>query len=298
MQTEWDAPWNIRTHDQPYPIIWAKWLLHHEGGSWTWENGTYTGNRLGLWFPENGYAAGQEMACNKSGADVAHFQLFAIPRDRFHALYIAAHGGSEAATTPVDLTPLIASPDFSGNSWPGWTVAGTWGNQRFNGAAEVWHSTGFQMSQTLTGMPAGRYTVTCQMANGEGPDSACLYATTIGTTTTDVVRQSCVGSNFDAERDRMSADSSYGLLSAEAIVGDDGLLTIGIREPATTANTWLVWDNFRLTYHGNDGVGICLINDSRYADRKSYDLSGRVLPATPWRRNSIVITGGKKILVQ
>ncbi len=116
LQTEWDAPWNIRTHDQPYPIIWAKWLLHHEGGSWTWENGTYTGNRLGLWFPENGYAAGQEMACNKSGADVARFQLFAIPHDRFHALYIAAHGGSEAATTPVDLTPLIASPDFSGNS--------------------------------------------------------------------------------------------------------------------------------------------------------------------------------------
>ncbi len=161
------------------------------------------------------------------------------------------------------------------------------------------------MSQTLTGMPAGRYTVTCQMANGEGPDSACLYATAGGTTTTDVVRQSCVGSNFDAQRDRMSADSSYGLLTAEATVGDDGLLTIGIREPATTADTWLVWDNFRLTYHGSDGGETSISNtdeeqtvNDKWHNPKAYDLSGRRLPDTPWRRNSIVITGGKKILVQ
>ena len=305
LQTEWDAPFNLRTHDQPYPIIWAKLLLHSSDDAWTIENGTYTGNWLGLWTPANGYADGEEMACNKTGDEVGHFQLFAIARERFHHDYITALAGSPSKNpsdfTPVDITPLIFNPDFAGNGWPGWTVTGTWGNQRFNGAAEVWHSTGFEMQQTLTGLPAGEYTVSCQMVNGEGKNTGYLYATADDQTTKAVVTQSCAGSNFDAERDRMAANASYGLLTVDATVGTDGQLRFGIKEP-TSGTTWLVWDNFRLTYNGTHPDGIEAIDDEmvngKWLNGKCYDLTGRKLSEHSQIPKGIYIAGGRKIVIK
>ena len=109
LQTEYNAPQQWRTHDQPYAISWARFLPENTGGAWTIENGTYPGNWLGLWTPVNGYRDGEELACNKTGDEIAHFQLFAIPRARFHTDYVSVLGGS-AAETPIDITPLLASP--------------------------------------------------------------------------------------------------------------------------------------------------------------------------------------------
>ena len=67
------------------------------------------GNWLGLWTPANGYRSGEELACNKQGLEVGHFQLFAIPRARFHADYIKARGEADAQH-PIDLTPVRAIP--------------------------------------------------------------------------------------------------------------------------------------------------------------------------------------------
>ena len=306
LQTEWDAPHNWRTHDQPYGISWARFLLQNTGGAWTIENGTYTGNWLGLWTPANGYVAGEELACNKQGDEIGHFQLFAISQERFHQDYVRAliSAGGEGS---IDLSALIFNPDFAGNGWPGWTVTGSLGNQRFNGAAEVWHSTGFEMFQTLKGLPAGRYTVTCQLVNGEGRNTGCLYATAAGKTTKDVVTQSCAGSDFDAERDRMAADAAYGLLSVDAFVGEDGELRFGLKE-TTSGTTWLVWDHFTLTYHDPATDGIGEIGNGQLTIENGacvvYDLSGRRLfsstaegrPRTLPR--GIYIVNGQKVLVK
>lgn len=295
LQTEMNAAWNFRTHDQPYGISWARFLLATVGGTWTIENGTYPGNWLGLWTPDNGYIDGQELACNKQGDEVGHYQLFAITRALLHGQMLA--GATEEK--PIDATVLIQNPAFDGNSWALWSVQGTFGNQRFNGAAETWHSTDFQMEQTLRGMPAGKYTVSCQMANGEGQNTGYLYATAAGQTSRAVVSQSCAGSNFDAERNKMAANARYGLLEAEAYVGEDGTLTFGLREP-TNGTTWLVFDNFRLTYQGTVDNGVDHVYGQNGAADRWFDLTGRALP-TDWMRQSgrpkgVYIVNGRKVI--
>ena len=289
LQTEMNAPWNIRTHDQPAACSWARFLLQQSGNSWTVENGTYPGNWLGLWTPDHGYADGEELACNKTGDAIGHFQLFAISKERFHADYL-----SEASEqSPVDATVLVQNPTFEGFSWVLWTVQGTFGNQRFNGAAETWHSTDFKMEQTLLEMPAGRYEVTVQMVNGEGLNTGYLFATAGGNTEKAVVRQSCAGSDFDTQRNRMNSNARYALLTVEAEVGDDGRLTFGIAEP-TNGTTWLVFDNFTLKYYGRPATGINTLNTKSPAEGTVYDLMGRRVK-TPSK--GIYIVNGKKIFI-
>ena len=301
LQTEANAPWNFRTHDQPYPISWARFLLTSTAGTWTIQNGTYPGNWLGLWTPFNGYRDGEELACNKTGDEVGHFQLFAIPRARFHADYLSMLVNIPDGK-PVDATPLIANPAFEGNSWALWNVTGTFGNQRFNGAAETWHSTDFSMQQTLTGLPNGIYTVSCQMANGEGKNTGYLFATASGQTTQAVVKQSCASSNFDAERNKMAANANYGLLSVETIVGENGELTFGIKEP-TNGTTWLVFDNFRLTYNGPvpNGISRQTVNNEP-TNGQWFDFSGRQISNAPYSKRTmskgLYIIGHRKVIIR
>ena len=297
IQTEANAPWNMRTHDQPYGIIWAKYLLAHAGSAWTIENGTYTGNWAGLWSPENGYADGAEMACNKTGDEVGHFQIFAIRKARLHADLL----DDASADEPKVATSLLLNPSFAQATGAGWTLLGKWGNQRYNGAAEVWHSTDFDIYQVLTGMPAGRYELSCQMVNGEGQNTAYLYATGNGETTQDVVKKSCAGSNFDAERDRMAANASYGRLTVETFVGQDGRLRLGVKEPSADT-TWLVFDNFRLAYYGPVPDGVQAVgSEALKKDNAVYDLMGRRLNSkfgtsqAPWP-HGIFIQNGKKVV--
>ena len=289
LQTEWDRPDQMRTHDQPLACEWSRLALAFDNGAWTVENGKYPGNWLGLWTPADGYRDGEELACNKTGADIAHWQLFAIQLSRFYADYIAQAQEGE----PLDATPLIVNPAFIGKGF-GWNMTGTWGNQRYNGAVEVWHSTNFDFSQSLAGLPDGSYTVTCQMANGEGKNTGYLYATSDGVTVKDVVKQSCAGSNFDAQRDKMAANSQYGLLKV-ALNVTDGKLTYGIAEP-TSGTTWLVWDNFTLTYNGPVSAGVRgvtvvpLTQDDAY-----YDLTGRRVNKPT---HGVYIHQGKKVVVK
>ena len=292
LQTEMNAPHNLRTHDQPQACSWARLLFTYQDAAWTVENGTYTGNWLGLWTPSHGYRNGEEIACNKTGDDIGHLQLFAISKARFHQDYFS-HATGE---TPIDATPLVINPQFMGNGL-GWSMAGTWGNQRFNGAVEVWHSTNFDFSQTIDPLPNGRYKVTCQMVNGEGSNTGYLYATSGKETQKAVVTQSCAASTFDAERDKMAANASYALLSAEVTV-TDGSLTIGIKEPSS-GTTWLVWDYVTLTYYGDTQTGIDDVSTVKRETSKSgwYMLDGRKLSGTPTVKG-IYIMNGKKVVVR
>ena len=282
LQTEWDRPDQLRTHDQPLACEWTRLLLAYSDGVWTVENGRYPGNWLGLWTPANGYRDGEEIGCNKTGSDISRLQLFAIEKKRFHTDYIADE-------TEKDVTALLVNPQLTGNGF-GWTMTGSWGVQRYNGAAEVWHSTNFNYTQTVDGLPDGRYTVTCQLVNGEGSNTGYLYAASAGNTVKATVEQSCSGSNFDAERDKMNASATYGLRSVDINVGG-GSLSIGIRE-TSSGNTWLVWDNFTLTYRGPADAGISTSTVGDRHDDRIYDLQGRRLNAIPQR--GIYIINGKK----
>ena len=110
----------------------------------------------------------------------------------------------------------------------------------------------------------------------------------------DVVKASAVGSNFDAERDKMAADSSYGKLSVEVKVANNAL-TIGIEEPSA-GNTWLVWDNVTLSYLGTEATAICDMSGGRpqtFEKNVFYNLRGqRVEHPT----KGLYIVNGKKIV--
>ena len=292
LQTEWDRPDQLRTHDQPLACEWTRLLLTYSDGSWTVENGRYPGNWLGLWTPANGYRDGEEIGCNKTGNDISRLQIFAIEKKVFNYDYLTTNVSPE--TGEADATPLIANPQFTGNGY-GWAISGSWGNQRYNGAVEVWHSTNFHYTQTLSGLPDGQYTLTCQMVNGEGQNTGYVYATSGDATLTATVSQSCAGSNFDAQRDRMAASASYALLGIDIdVVG--GTLTFGIREPSANT-TWLVWDNFKLTYRGNTIDGIGKIAEDRYPTKGIlYDLQGRRIHSVP--KKGIYIKDGKMFIIK
>ncbi len=283
LQTEWDRPDQLRTHDQPLACEWTRLLLNYADGAWTVENGKYPGNWLGLWTPANGYRDGEEIACNKNGDDIARLQIFAIDKKLFHTSFITKDVEKE-------VTPLLVNPQFTGNGF-GWTIAGSGGNNRYNGAVEVWHRSNVKYSQTVSGLPDGLYTVTCQMVNGEGSNTGYLFATSGGVTEQSVVSQSCAGSTFDAQRNQMASNASYGLLSVNIEVMG-GVLTVGIQEPSS--NTWLVWDNFTLTYKGS-ATGISNTTESRQpAKGMLYDLQGRRLLSAP--QKGIYIMDGKKFV--
>ena len=97
LQTEMNAPWHYRTHDQPTPIGWTAVIPAYdaEGDFWTFQNGVYPwansfGNNtdygwLGPWN-EQQYTDGSWIAANKKGDDVGHFLLYGILRTDFERL--------------------------------------------------------------------------------------------------------------------------------------------------------------------------------------------------------------------
>lgn len=290
LQTEMNAAWNIRTHDQPYPVDWARFMMSTDGSAWIVENGMYAGNWLGLWTPENGYLDGEELACNKTETDRGHFQLFAIKKTRFHADLL------KDVESAKDITVLVQNPEFEGLSWALWNVTGTFGNQRFNGAAETWHSTNFSMQQTLS-LPKGHYTVSVQMANGEGSNTGYLFAVNDAETVKAVVKQSCAGSDFDTQRNRMDADSNYGRLSVDIALPEDGNLTFGIKEP-TNGTTWLVFDNFTLTFRGSIADGIEEVGTVVNTTKAVYNLHGRkVGNSLNGLPKGVYIVNGRKVIL-
>ena len=206
---------------------------------------------------------------------------------------------------PVNATSLIVNPDFATIDGTGWTMTGTWGNQRFNGAVEVWHSTSFDFSQTISGLPDGEYTVSCQLVNGEGGNTGYLYATSGSETSKATVKQSCAGSDFNTQRDRMAANANYARLSVTvSVIG--GTLTIGIKDTSSGTN-WLVWDNFTLTCDKGKMTGIQEIVNRQSSDwpegtidtsinRKCYNLQGCQVDGTP--QCGIYIIDGKKVFVK
>jgi hypothetical protein len=110
------------------------------------------------------------------------------------------------------------------------------------------------------------------------------------------VTQSCAGSNFDAERNKMAANPDYGKLSVDIRLSE-GSLSLGIKEPSD-GSTWLVFDNFTLSYKGEASTAITknpYSGSARQPSNEIYDLMGRKVPL-PSR--GIYIQNGKKYLVK
>ena len=104
LQTEWQAPWHYRTHDQPTPIGWTAIIPQYyaEGDYWTILNGVYPRANacrevglndintadyggLGPWYPGQ-FGDGSVVAANKKGDDMGHFEIYGMKRADFEDL--------------------------------------------------------------------------------------------------------------------------------------------------------------------------------------------------------------------
>ena len=97
MQTEWDAAWNFRTHDQPNPCEWTQFLFTYsqEGDYWTFENGKFpegssfwSPGYIGAW-EEAGIMNNAEVAANKLGDQIGHFVIYSILKTTFDNFFLS-----------------------------------------------------------------------------------------------------------------------------------------------------------------------------------------------------------------
>ena len=157
-------------------------------------------------------------------------------------------------SNPADATPLIENYDFTGCSngnFPGWTIyAPNGGNTWVHGATavEYWNATAasgqFDYYQVLTGLPAGKYTLTASMWNsmngvsGTFEATSGVYGTTSFGTQAALVEDDCDDGNLH----------EYTTLAIILNEGDD--LRIGVKNVKTMVARWFGVDYIHLTYYG------------------------------------------------
>lgn len=171
---------------------------------------------------------------------------FITPAERLEMLAAAKYD------KPVDATFLITNPNFSRNARQDvWTIEASnknlSGGANENTCAESYHSA-FTLSQALTNVPKGIYTLTAQgfyrQDDNATEDAPVFYAN-------EETGSFPVKTGEENSMATASTSFSAGLYTIDPIVvevGEDGLLTIGAKGTAT--HQWVIWDNFVLTYYG------------------------------------------------
>lgn len=213
-----------------------------------------------------------------SGADNPNNQWILVSKEERDALMTEA-----TAENPVDATYFIHAAGFdhwlvpADQAWP--FTKWTWNNGGDGGwepdfVYEVWHAGETEMSQTLEGLPAGKYIATVQGYYRDGDNAgdfnyqgnrqeayffagdAQILLPNIGSEANNFpARGNDAGGHgiVPDSRDDASAYFGAGLykVSVETTVGVDGKLKIGAHKSENVPNDWMVLDNFRLTYLGN-----------------------------------------------
>ena len=208
--------------------------------------------------------------------------------------------GTEDATEekPQDVSYLITNPDFdiirdeNGNKrhlrgWEGEPTAN-------NSCAEKYNTT-FDVYQEKTGLPNGKYRVSCQgfyrAGGGNSKDkdtkNAVLYANDNQTPLMNILEEEgnySVKPNDMAQAQESFSAGLYKNNSVEVTVVD-GTLRFGIKKSKQIAADWTIFDTFRLEYLGevdlNDAAvaefkvlqdeGTALLQDEAYAIVKGTD---------------------------
>lgn len=194
---------------------------------------------------------------------------------------------------PADYTAKIFNPTIIGTEgWTndGWSTCGnnTWfGFTNEEGASSgdgnylnLWNVGPARVYQTLTNLPAGAYTLTCgAFADAEGIE---VYA------------------NESAVAIPAGQDETLGymrLYSVDVIVGEDGILEIGVRS-TSEGEVWGMADEFRLAYKGTDSeicVGINGVQTAKPSDKAATLLSGVKAGRAA---NGIIVKNNKKYYVK
>lgn len=245
LQTEWNAAWFYRTHDNgDGGPTWGNVVFAIPDGKYTIQNGHYPDSGyLGPW--DNEIKNGAEVAMNKTGEQVGHFDIYAITRGQYFANVDAAKA---SPTTPVSADYLITNNELSLRIMGGWTmentgtlsndyIFGVIGNDGLSNKSKTWYFESWQASgnlsdrvmyQELTDLPKGAYMLTVLT------DIAATGATLFGNDSSVELK-----------------DHKDGVAKLYLLV--DGTLKFGVRLASYTAN-WVKFDKFSLTYFGDVSI--------------------------------------------
>ena len=186
--------------------------------------------------------------------------------------------GMPKLNAPIDMTALITNPRFENNTTEGWSGANVVGGRSdatSNHEQEFWN-TSFNMYQTITGVPNGRYRLkwkgltrpgSCENVYAEykaGTDnaSAVVYANDVEKT-----MKNWASEPGDANTGDWSQDGEYypntmeyarkcfdaGLYADELEVEvKDNVLTIGVKNTQLSPEHWVIFSDFELYIMENE----------------------------------------------
>lgn len=265
LQTENNAAWNYRTHDNGGGgKSWGHIKFTYGEGVWTIQNAKYAvdnGNYMGMW--DNAAPAnGKDIALNKGADAKGTFQIYAILKTTVDAYYAALTAGKTLGATPsapVDMTGLIVNPNarFWKDSKPfGWTTAGTQninngaGYDGFPGVFEFsdWNAGNWtgSLKQTIT-VPNGKYKLKAAFMAATG---VTVHLTANEDKSDDLAPIGDNGGNINAdgtETTMGSGQRGFKYLTLETTV-TTGLLELGTYAEASAEHLWVNADNFTLSY--------------------------------------------------
>lgn len=242
------------------------------------------GNLYATEVTEDGAALYKVMAGNVS-TDYAKWQV--ISRAELVAALDAA-----SSSNPVDATFFIkdAGIDVYSVNADSWTKTNVdlGGGGNAGHSAESWNKSSFNLSQTVTGLPNGKYRATCHgyyrwnSATGGNNNDAAIEAHTGGTEVLNAIffagsqetplmsvagdadatafcltmPQEGDGNWHNGPNSQWQAAAcftkGYYLNTIDNIVVTDGTLNIGVKKTTQAGTDWAVFDEFKLYYLGAD----------------------------------------------
>lgn len=268
MQTEsGDGNPSWDTNDQPNACEWTGVKLEYADAAWSIISTRYN-RALGVYGDsEKVPAENDEIGANSIGKG-QKFLIYAIRRSDYYAKL--TEGASK--DNPKDLSWAIKNNTLDDNQFNrGWNLTCV-NNRNFNntyGVGEFWspvNQPNFELSQTLTGLQPGIYQLSAQLFEDAKKDvylfgnerKVCVQETDNSAGTEKVP--------MERVANLMKADRNYGKVTVSVLVGENGILKLGLRGncPATT---WVVFDHFLLQYMGNEKEDICKIKYQEVQDK-------------------------------
>lgn len=206
-----------------------------------------------------------------------------------------AQGSAEG----VDLTPFIQTPGFSmlkdgveTNSNEGWQgTAGSFGpsDQMSNLCLEFYNKV-FDMYQDLAGvgsvvLPHGYYALRVSAFNRPAESNPAYLYAVAGKDTLDVTTIMLQADGINTEE----GESAPNNVSSAKAYFDEGryvntlkfkfegdTLRIGVKHPVNVDRDWVIMDDFKLFFYGNDNTGVeTVINIGKPAKVQYFTLDGR-----------------------
>ena len=127
----------------------------------------------------NAKLAEQAAALAKGYSDVETLNAYAAELGLLiNAAIIEQNGGKDAsAENPANITALLANPSFEEGPTNGWSNTGTAPsvNTFGRGNAEIWNASGWDVYQTLVGLPEGVYQFKARAFYRDNGDNAVAY---------------------------------------------------------------------------------------------------------------------------